>query len=83
MRREGRHGCPVFENAAVEEDIRLAHGEALGKLLGKSDVWALALNACPTQQQGFFWGLGFFIARLGQYANIYMQMYGWYVGCRD
>ncbi len=44
--RVGAHGYLLFENPAVEENLQLVDGPALGKLLAETDVAVLVLNAC-------------------------------------
>lgn len=42
----GPHGYLLFENPAVEENLQLVDGPALGKLLTETEVSVLVLNAC-------------------------------------
>ncbi len=44
--RTGAHGYLAFENPQMEENLQLADGPALGKLLVETDVPVLVLNAC-------------------------------------
>ena len=44
--RAGAHGYLAFENPQMEENLQLADGPALGKLLVETDVPVLVLNAC-------------------------------------
>jgi len=44
--RAGAHGYLAFENPQMEENLQLADGPALGKLLADTDVPVLVLNAC-------------------------------------
>ena len=44
--RSGPHGYLLFENPALDENMQLVDGPALGKLLVETDVGVLALNAC-------------------------------------
>ena len=44
--RSGAHGYLLFENPALDENLQLVDGPALGKLLVETNVPALVLNAC-------------------------------------
>ncbi|MBM3150188.1 MAG: CHAT domain-containing protein, partial [Chloroflexi bacterium] len=44
--RRGAHGYLLFENPALEENVQLVDGPALGKLLVEAGVPVLVLNAC-------------------------------------
>jgi hypothetical protein len=44
--RAGAHGYLAFENPQMEENLQLADGPALGKLLVETGVPVLVLNAC-------------------------------------
>jgi hypothetical protein len=44
--REGAHGYLLFENPALDENVQLVDGPALGKLLAETGVPVLVLNAC-------------------------------------
>ncbi len=44
--RSGPHGYLLFENPALDENMQLVDGTALGQLLVETDVPVLVLNAC-------------------------------------
>jgi hypothetical protein len=44
--RAGAHGYLLFENPALDENVQLVDGPALGKLLVETNVPVLVLNAC-------------------------------------
>jgi len=44
--REGAHDYLLFENPALDENVQLVDGPALGKLLVETGVPVLVLNAC-------------------------------------
>jgi tetratricopeptide (TPR) repeat protein len=44
--REGAHGYLLFENPALDENVQLVDGPALGRLLAETGVPVLVLNAC-------------------------------------
>jgi len=44
--RVGAHGYLLFENPALDENVQLVNGPALGKLLVETNVPVLVLNAC-------------------------------------
>ncbi len=45
-RRDGKHGYLLFENPERDENVELVDGPALGRLLVKTGVPVLVLNAC-------------------------------------